>query len=145
VDGSVFDTVYQFTALDGTQTLPVNGDGAQPSGTLLEVSPGVLMGTASVGGTPTDTTIAGFGTVFSFDTATLDLTTLYNFDNNTGASPKGNLVLDGSRVYGMTTSGSSTSTPATLLGAIFGINVDGSNFLWSMVWCSPRAVAPLVA
>lgn len=124
LDGSDFQTVYQFSALDGTQELPINGDGAQPNGGLLEVSPGMLMGTTNIGGTPTDPTIAGYGTIFSFDIATSELTTLYNFDSNTGASPKGKLALDldRTRAYGVTTSGSSS------YGAIFGINIDGSDF-----------------
>ncbi len=127
-DGSDFRTVYNFSALDESVTLPVNGDGAQPNGVLLEVRPGVFISTTSVGGMPTDTTMAGAGTIFSFDTMTNTLITLYNFDSNIGAVPKGDLVLQGGRVYGTTYSGSTAATPVTFNGTLFGINIDGSNF-----------------
>ena len=122
VDGSGFQTLYNFSALDDTAA-GVNGDGVQPLGTLVEVSSGVLVGTTSDGGTPADTTLTGFGTIFSFDVASGDLEVLHNFNNATGATPIGKLLLanDG-RVYGTTNDGSGTSDPVTQLGVIWSIN-----------------------
>lgn len=135
VDGTDFQTVYNFTALDdtaavGANAIGVNPDGVQPNGNLLEVSSGVLVGTTSDGGTPIDTTATGYGTVFTFTVATRSLNTLHAFDNTTGATPSGSLVLDSTsgRVYGVTNTGSSTSTPVTLLGEIYSVNPTTANF-----------------
>jgi uncharacterized repeat protein (TIGR03803 family) len=122
VDGGGFETLYNFSALDDTTT-GVNGDGVQPQGALVEASPGVLVGTASGGGTPADTTLTGLGTLFKFDVAGRTLEVLHSFDNTTGATPTGKLLLgsDG-RVYGTTNGGSSTSDPVTALGVIYSID-----------------------
>lgn len=150
--GYGFETYDVFEALDDTaagttNAIGVNVTGAQPMGTLLELpdSPGVFIGTASDGGNPAlnatlpTTATTGFGTVFRFDTTTTPtptLTTLYNFDNDHGATPKGDLVLgdlDG-LVYGLTLTGSSVATtetpptPATLLGGVFSINPSSGAF-----------------
>ncbi|MGE0115945.1 MAG: choice-of-anchor tandem repeat GloVer-containing protein [Steroidobacteraceae bacterium] len=122
IDGTNFQTIHNFLALDDTATVSVNADGAQPSGKLLEISPGTLIGTASDGGDPSAGTTTGYGTVFRFDTATSSLNTLYAFDNTTGAVPIGNLVLSNGRVYGVTGTGSTTSTPVTSLGNIYSVD-----------------------
>ncbi|MGC3979772.1 MAG: hypothetical protein QM808_00750 [Steroidobacteraceae bacterium] len=129
-DGTDFQTVYAFSALDdtaaGSNAIGVNLDGVQPNGSLLEVSSGVLIGTTTDGGTPTDTSLTGYGTIFSFATGTKQLTTLYNFDSTTGATPSGNLILDNGRVYGITSGGSSDA--GTSLGNLYAIDVAGTNF-----------------
>jgi MYXO-CTERM domain-containing protein len=132
-DGTGYETLYSFTALDDTTTvLPgINADGVQPTSQLLELAstPGVFIGTATDGGTPTDTTATGAGTVFRFDSATKIVTPLYNFDTNHGASPTGDLVSDGGLVYGMVASGSATGittttpvVPVTQFGAFYSID-----------------------
>jgi hypothetical protein len=131
-DGTGFQTLYNFSALDDTATtLPgINADGAQPIGSLLEISPGIFVGTASDGGTPADTTATGYGTVFRFESASSTLTTLYSFDSNHGASPTGNLILDGTLVYGMVATGASvatSTTPVTQFGAFFSIDPLATN------------------
>lgn len=138
IDGSGFQTHHHFSALDDTAVSPsdssvilsYNADGVQPNGNLLEVSPGVLVGTTSDGGDPHAGTVSGYGTVFRFDTATASLNTLYAFDNDTGALPKGTLVKDriGGMVYGMTTSGSTASTPVRAYGSLFRINPTTAEF-----------------
>ncbi len=131
-DGSDFQTLYKFTALDDTQDVSVNEDGVQPNGQLVEVDSGVFLGTTSDGGDPTSGTVSGYGTVFRLEVADGigNLNTLYAFDNLTGATPKGNLVYDRSSglVYGVNTSGSSSSDPVTLLGSIFSIKPDDGYF-----------------
>lgn len=137
VDGSDFQTHYNFSPLDDTATSPsdstvilsFNADGAQPLGNLLEVSPGVLLGTTSDGGDPDNGTVTGYGTVFRFDMAGSSLNTLYAFDNASGAVPVGDLVLSNGRVYGVTTTGSGSASPATLLGSIYSIDPVTADFV----------------
>ncbi len=137
-DGTGFQTLYNFSALDETAVSPTdstailsfNPDGAQPAGNLLEVNSGVLIGTTSDGGDPHSSTVSGHGTVFKFDIASGTLTTLHAFDNDTGAAPVGALVKDAASglVYGVATSGSSTATPVTVYGSIYHINPITGDF-----------------
>lgn len=55
----------------------------------------------------------------------LEVTTIHEFAGgvNDGAHPYGNLILDGSTLYGMTTVGGDYDS-----GTIFSINTDGSGF-----------------
>lgn len=131
-NNSTFTTLYSFDVIDDTATtLPsTNASGAQPTGALLELTPGVFIGTASSGGNPTPvspaTTSIGYGTIFKFTVAGAGgaLTTLYNFNNNTGASPTGNLVKEqnGNLIYGFTNTGSTTITPVTQYGVFYSID-----------------------
>jgi uncharacterized repeat protein (TIGR03803 family) len=140
-DGSGFATIYNFSALaDAVDAdsatndyLGENGDGAFPSGGLLEVSPGVMVGIADDGGVTSDTTLGGLGTVFQLNSngtlAGTTLTKLHDFEVATGYVPRGKLVLanDG-RLYGVNSSGSSTTTPVLNYGSVFAMNTDGSSY-----------------
>lgn len=128
-DGSGFQTIHNFEALDDSATISVNSEGVQPNGNLLEASSGVLVGTTSDGGDPSAGTVTGYGTVFRFDIATSDFNALYAFDSTTGASPLGELVQgnDG-LVYGVTSTGSTSSTPVTAYGEIYSIDVTAADF-----------------
>jgi uncharacterized repeat protein (TIGR03803 family) len=138
IDGTGFQTLYNFSALDETAVSPTdstailsfNADGAQPTGNLLEVSSGVLVGTTSDGGDPRSSTVSGHGTVFQFDIASRTLTTLHAFDNDTGAAPSGALVKDAASglVYGVAVSGSTTSTTITAYGSIYHVNPTTGDF-----------------
>lgn len=128
--GFGFQTLYNFKALDdtaavGSDAIGTNVSGSQPKGTLLEVN-GELIGTASDGGA------AGFGTVFKFGLTSTPFTTLpllYSFNGaEDGATPVGDLVLDGSRVYGEATSGSSTSSPVTQFGNLFYVDLNAATY-----------------
>ena len=131
VDGTGFTTHYNFSALDDTATDPndstkilsYNTDGVQPSGTLLEVSPGVLWGVTSDGGNPAAGTATGYGTVFSYNSLNSTLTAVHAFNNDNGAVPSGTLVKDrlSGVIYGATLSGSATTTPVRQFGGLFRI------------------------
>jgi len=125
VDGTGLQT-YSFDALDtvvsataGAST-NTNATGIKPMGALLELSPGVFIGTASNGGNPAANpspptpAIFGYGTVFRFDATNSQVTTLYNFDLTTGSAPLGNLILNNGiggdgLVYGVTSAGTTPS------------------------------------
>ena len=134
-DGSDFQTIYNFGSLvDSVDVdsatndyLGENTDGAFPSEGLIEVSPGVIVGTTAGGGITADTTLGGRGTVYKLNTdgttANTTLTPLHYFDNDTGFAAKGRLVLrvnDG-RLYGVNSAGSGTVTPVMSYGSVFSL------------------------
>ena len=129
-DGSDFRTLYNFSELDDSADISDNGDGAQPAGRLVEVQPGIFVGTASDGGTPNETGVDGYGTIFEYNTGTEALTTLYAFDNDTGATPTGDLVLDDTSglVYGIASVGSGTTDMASAYGNLFSIDPQTAEF-----------------
>jgi uncharacterized repeat protein (TIGR03803 family) len=65
------------------------------------------------------------GTIFSIGTDGTGFTVLHSFTggSNDGKSPYGSLLLSGSKLYGMTSSGGSAN-----LGTIFSFDASGSNF-----------------
>lgn len=91
-----FGTVFNYNTVNGALTtlyaFTDKTDGAQPRDKLLLKPNGTLIyGATQYGGT------ANAGTVFEIDTANNELTTLYSFlDGADGATPGGNLQLDGS-------------------------------------------------
>jgi uncharacterized repeat protein (TIGR03803 family) len=107
-DGSNFKVIYGF---------PGSVDGTVPTGSLL-LSGTTLYGQNSSGGT------FGFGTVFKLDTSGTNYTVLYAFsDSGDGNWPAGGLVQSGNTLFGVTTMGGTNGT-----GAIFSLNIDGTNF-----------------
>jgi uncharacterized repeat protein (TIGR03803 family) len=137
VDGNNFQSLYSFPALDTTTSPARNEFGANPAGTLVEIASGVFVGTTLTGGAPSDTSIAGYGVVFKFDTNNLSspISVLYAFDSTNGAAPSGRLGYDGSLIYGVTTGGSSTADPVTSYGNLYSINPGTAEFtkLYSLV------------
>jgi len=102
-----------------------NSDGATP-GAGLVLSGEVLYGTTESGGS------SGNGTVFMVNTDGTSYTVLKSFPalvpavsgtNSDGAKPTGNLVLDGSTLYGTANGGGPSGN-----GTIFKINTDGPGF-----------------
>lgn len=106
VDGTGFQTLYSFPALDTTVSPAVNTVGVTPRSALIEPSPGVWVGTTDTGGTPTDPTLSGLGTVFRFNVATHTATALYTFDGTLGTEPGEQLAysVTTGQVYGATAS-----------------------------------------
>jgi uncharacterized repeat protein (TIGR03803 family) len=112
-----FIILHTFT-LDHTQT--GNSDGANPVGGLI-LSGNTLYGTAGSGGTSDN------GAVFRVNTDTTDFTNLHSFSarssgnvNSDGAYPRGDLILSGNTLYGMTYTGGNFGN-----GAVFAINTGG--------------------
>src|SRR5208283_4085285 len=92
-------------------------DGEYPVGSLT-LSGTTLYGMTSGGGA------YGYGTIFTFDTATKVETVLYSFaEDPDGAYPFGSLTLSGTTLYGMTESGGADG-----YGTIFKINTDGAGY-----------------
>jgi uncharacterized repeat protein (TIGR03803 family) len=110
LDGSNFTILHSFT----------NGsDGGFPDGSSLLLSGTTLYGMTYEGGTNNT------GTIFSFDTTTSTLSTLYNFTGgNDGAYPSGSLIMSGTVLYGMTPQGGANSN-----GNIFSFDTSTSTFL----------------
>jgi uncharacterized repeat protein (TIGR03803 family) len=108
-DGSVFRTLHSFASgAYSPSGLLTNRDGANPSAELI-LSGSVLYGTTQNGGR------FGNGTIFEVGTDGSGFTNLHNFSatppypqpqmNAEGANPSGGLVLSGSYLYGVTSSG----------------------------------------
>lgn len=109
IDGSNFALLHEFAG--GVS------DGSYPSGSL--VSDGSkLYGYTYTGGS------SNFGTIFSIDKDGTNFTILHSFSGGTGSYPqRGSLTLSGSKLYGMTYSGGSST-----FGVIYSIDTNGSNF-----------------
>ena len=86
--------VYQFAGGD---------DGANPISPMLVDGP-IMYGTTSAGGNA-----GGGGTIFKFDPATGTHTVLYSFDGAAnGLGPRGHLIVDSGKLYGITEDGGKT-------------------------------------
>lgn len=114
IDGAGFTNLHSFSL-------------RSPSGGLA-LSGNTLYGTTPLGGSDE------FGTVFAINTDGTGFTNLYSFSfkdgtNSDGASPNGDLILSGDKLYG-TTSVSVGAYDGTILnnGTIFRINTDGTGF-----------------
>lgn len=77
-----------------------NVNGANPHGSLIQASNGLLYGMTTYGGSN------GGGVIFSFDLSSNNLSKLYDFEHFYGTNPTGNLMqaIDG-KLYGMTREG----------------------------------------
>jgi uncharacterized repeat protein (TIGR03803 family) len=113
------------------------GDGAQPSGLVLDTKTHVLYGIASGGGVASSACVSGCGTVFSIDGNHKE-TNLHSFAGSPDANlPLGNLVLDADgNLYGATFYGGGSAGSAGP-GTIFEINSSGAESLFYVF--GPRA------
>ena len=93
-------------------------DGANPFAGLIQGSDGRLYGTTFAGGA------YGSGSVFAFDIASRNITTLHSFKMTDGAYPYGALVeaADG-RLYGTSSAGGTSS-----LGTVYSLTKTGGGF-----------------
>ncbi|HWV99225.1 MAG TPA: PKD domain-containing protein [Candidatus Acidoferrum sp.] len=109
--------VFSTPTNDAKTGLSFNSDGINPIAALA-LAGTTLYGTAQYGGSN------GYGTVFSFNTANSNFTTLHTFTGaNDGAYPVGDLILSGNTLYGTANAGGSHG-----YGAVFSLGIDGSNF-----------------
>jgi uncharacterized repeat protein (TIGR03803 family) len=94
-----------------------NSDGANPQSALVLVG-NTLYGTAPYGGSN------GYGTVFSFNIANTNFTTLHTFTAGAdGAFPLGDLIVSGNILYGTANAGGTHG-----YGTIFSLDLSGSSF-----------------
>jgi uncharacterized repeat protein (TIGR03803 family) len=102
-------------------------DGALPFGGLVADSQGNLYGTTEVGGSSTECSNSGCGTVFKITTAGVE-TILYRFTGGAdGSNPRGNLVVDGQgNVYGTTSGGGNLPCLRNQFGCGVVFKVDAS-------------------
>ena len=123
-DGSGFQLQHVFAALTGSASPQVNVGGASPLAGLADGKDGRFYGVASGGGTN------GFGTIFAFDPVGRLLNVMYDFDDTSGATPAGSMLLGSdTRLYGTTAGGGTTSGGGkSNLGTIFSIARDGTGF-----------------
>jgi len=112
-NGSGFTNLHNFNV----------SDGQYPSAVI--VSGGTLYGTAPDGGMYNNGTIfllntngSGFTNIYGFSSAPG-----YPYTNSDGASPVGTLVLSGSTLYGVTSSGGSNAC-----GTVYSISTNGTSF-----------------
>jgi len=120
--GGSSGTIYKIKT-DGTgfvvlHDLDYLNDGGYPHGALF--SDGTyLYGLASQGGAD-----GGSGTIFKIKPDGSGFTKLFDFDNsNSGGNPYGQLISDGTYLYGMTTGGGANG-----VGTLFKIKKDGTGF-----------------
>lgn len=112
-----FTAQAQFTILKHLESATT---GKSPYGDLV-FDGTYLYGMASSGGANTY-----FGTIFKIKPDGTGFVKLFDFDlNNTGRTPLGSLVTDGTYLYGMTQKGGGASSG----GAIFKIKNDGTGFV----------------
>ncbi len=109
-DGTGFNVLHEFSG--GL------GDGASPRGSLLQIG-STLYGMTSGGGD------FAAGTIFKINTDGTGFVTLHEFtgDVDDGSQPYGNLILNGSTLYGVTSRGGDGD-----IGTIFKINTNGTGF-----------------
>jgi uncharacterized repeat protein (TIGR03803 family) len=108
-DGSSYTVLHDFSNIPD--------DGRQPHASL--VSDGTwLYGTTIFGGVNTN-----FGTIFKIMPDGTGYAKLFDFGNLTGEQPYGDLIYDGTWLYGMTAGGGPNGW-----GTIFKIKPDGTNF-----------------
>jgi len=114
-NGAVFyiDSGGNFNVINSFAGAP---DGANPSGTLVEVSPGIMYGTTFAGGSGSQGTIYEAGSDGSYNI-------LHNFNNTDGAGPNGGLVLAGDGHYYGTTAWGGTNGG---YGTVYRLNTDQS-------------------
>jgi uncharacterized repeat protein (TIGR03803 family) len=109
-DGTGYTLLHSFNANIG--------DGWEPSGSLT-LSGSTLYGMTSFGG-------GGAGTIFKINIDGTGYTIMHTFTGQPtgdGANPVGTLTLVGTALYGTTPTGG-----ADALGALFGINTDGTAY-----------------
>jgi uncharacterized repeat protein (TIGR03803 family) len=125
-DGSDFTNLHSFTATSGSPFY-TNSDGANPVAGLVLVG-NTLYGTAQNGGA------AGNGTVFRVNTDGSNFSLVHsfsqgandafgNYTNSDGAIPFAALILSGNTLFGTAEYGGSGAS-----GAVFSVNIDGSDF-----------------
>ncbi len=119
-DGCLYSMNTDGTGFTVLHTFDYNVDGAYPrSRPILDPSGTVLYGMANNGGA------TGCGTIYRINTDGTGFTLLHEFyySSTDGAYPNGELLLDGSTLYGVT-------NEAGLFGygTVFKINTDGSGF-----------------
>jgi uncharacterized repeat protein (TIGR03803 family) len=112
-DGAIFylDSFGNFNLLYSFTGEP---DGANPSGTLVEISPGTLYGTTFSGGTGNQ------GTIFMVNSSG-GYQIIHNFNYSDGSGPNGGLVLAGDGNYYGTTAWGGTNGGD---GTIYRLNPD---------------------
>ena len=126
-NGTGFAVLHHF---HGTNTL----DGAMPWANLIE-SGGVLYGMTYNGG------ITNRGVVFAMNANGTGYTNLHRFVGGygDGKHPKGSLLLQGGRLYGMTSEGGSNNA-----GVVFALDTDGTDYtnLYEFTGASGNAQNP---
>jgi uncharacterized repeat protein (TIGR03803 family) len=126
-NGSSLKVLHHFPASD--PVTGTNADGAKPFATL-ELSGGILYGTAAAGGTSAN------GTVFSVATNGANFTMLYSFTaldpvkatNSDGAFPVGDLFKSGNSLYGTANSGGPGGA-----GTVFSLSLPFPAFITSII------------
>lgn len=124
VSGNSYHGVVFKVGVDGSNYTRLHGfnggasDGDWPQAGLI-LSDGYLYGTTYSGGD------SDLGVVFKIDTDGNNFALLHEFSGgaNDGQQLNGNLIIDGSTLYGMTTEGGDSD-----LGTIFKIDTDGGNY-----------------
>ena len=137
-DGTGFTNLYIFSSGSGTLNLK-NNDGAEPEAGLVLIS-NTLYGTTERGGA------SGSGSVFALHPDGTDFTNLHSFSgtasvatNSDGADPQAGLTVAGNTLYGTTASGGAWGH-----GAVFALNLDGTNphLLYSFTGTNGDGVGP---
>lgn len=119
--------LYLFVLNSDAQTYTIlhafsGDDGANPAGQLV-ISENVIYGTTAQGG------VSNLGTIFRMNLDGSDFTVLKEFTGGQDdMRPWGGCVLEGGKLYGVTTGRSYGTLPNRTGGILFAINTNGSGF-----------------
>jgi len=114
VQSAGFTILHSFSGLS-------NNDGWGPAGGLL-FSGSTMYGATTGGGIGWNTA----GAVFSMNSNGTAFKVLHTFNYSDGISPMGNLILNGSTLYGTTLSGGGSGGGGG--GTVYSVNTDGNGF-----------------
>ena len=123
-------TVFK-VALDGTETVLYSfkggNDGADPAGSVIADSAGNLYGTTYSGGSTTNCSTFGCGTVFELAADGTE-SVLHSFTGGSdGANPFASLIMDAAgNLYGTTWSGGSSNCSGSGCGTVYKVATDGT-------------------
>jgi uncharacterized repeat protein (TIGR03803 family) len=112
----------QAGSIQTLHSLLQSSDGASPIGGLTIVG-STLYGTTVSGGT--SGVASAEGTAFSLNEDGSDFQVLHTFTEDTGGQPYGTMLDVGSKLYGTASSG---GLPSNGRGAVFSMNLDGTNY-----------------
>lgn len=113
-NGSNYTILHSFQGPDGLNPI-----------SIPVISGGNIYGTAGNGGTNSGQVYHQGGVIYSMNTNGSNFTLLHSFDDGPGGIyPQSDLLLSGSTLYGTT----AYENAPNLLGAVFSIDISGSNF-----------------
>ncbi|HWY98171.1 MAG TPA: choice-of-anchor tandem repeat GloVer-containing protein, partial [Bacteroidia bacterium] len=118
--------IFSYNTVTGKDSVLYNFDwthGADPSGSLMQASNGLLYGLTKYGGDSTNLAY-DVGVLFSFNTVTGQDSVLFQFDSISGNTPMGSLIqASNGLLYGMAYTGGINTYGGSNNGTVFSYNI----------------------